>query len=258
MKAKVSVVIPYFKSADTIDRAIKSVLDQTLAVCEIIIINDYSNTVVDSQKLKKMEEEILNLRVLNLEENRGPGYARNVGMDAAKGKYIAFLDSDDTWTKDKIEHQISIMENENIFLSAHLSTQLGKKERRKKSYSIVEPRINLLRNKLPTRSVMMVNNSDYRFDSNKRYAEDFLLWSQILLDGKKVILINKTMAHTYKEDYGEAGLTQNISKLHEGIIDVFNQLYQQHRIRLFEYWVLILIEKSKQFYRVFKVITKKR
>lgn len=258
MRAKVSVIIPYFKSADTIDRAVNSILNQTVSVYEIIIINDNSNTIVDSQKLKKMEDDIFNLRIINLEENRGPGYARNVGMDAAKGKYIAFLDSDDTWTKDKIEHQVLIMENENIFLSAHLSIQSGKNERNRKGYSIVKPRMNLLRNKLPTRSVMMVNTNDYRFDSNKRYAEDFLLWSQILLDGKKVILINKTMAHSYKENYGEDGLTKNISKMHEGIIDVFTQLYQQHRIHFFEYWILILIEKTKQIYRKFKVITKKR
>lgn len=132
MKLKVSVIIPYFKSANTIDRAINSILNQTVSVYEIIIINDYSNTILDTQKLKKLESEIENLKVINLQENKGPGYARNVGMNIAKGDYIAFLDSDDTWTNDKIDNQLTVMNNKNIFLSAHLSLQSGKREGRKK------------------------------------------------------------------------------------------------------------------------------
>lgn len=260
MKLKVSVIIPYFKSANTIDRAINSILNQTVSVYEIIIINDYSNTILDIQKLKKLESEIENLKVINLQENKGPGYARNVGMNIAKGDYIAFLDSDDTWTNDKIDNQLTVMNNKNIFLSAHLSLQSGKREGRKKDkkkYSIIKPRLNLLRNKIPTRSVMMVNSNKYRFDYNKRYAEDFLLWSQILLDGKQVVLIKKTMAHTYKADYGESGLTKNISNMHEGIIDVFTQLYQQKKIYFFEYWLLLILEEVKQIYRILKVTIKK-
>ena len=58
MKIKVSVIIPYFKSENTIDRAINSILNQTVSVYEIIIINDFSNTIEDTRKLKKLESEI--------------------------------------------------------------------------------------------------------------------------------------------------------------------------------------------------------
>lgn len=111
----ISVVIPYFKSARTIDRAIHSVLHQTHPVYEIIIVNDYSNTTEDAQKLQELEDNLNNVRILNLRENKGPSYARNKGMDEAEGDYIAFLDSDDTWTLNKIEVQSAIMEETKAF-----------------------------------------------------------------------------------------------------------------------------------------------
>ncbi|MEX6258080.1 MULTISPECIES: glycosyltransferase family 2 protein [Staphylococcus] len=254
----ISVVIPYFKSASTIDRAIHSVLYQTHPVSEIIIVNDYSNTTKDAQKLQKLEDNLNNVRILNLSENKGPSYARNRGMDEAVGDYIAFLDSDDTWSLNKIEVQIAIMEETGAFLSAHLSSQFGRKEIHKNTYKKISPRINLLSNRLPTRSIMMLNTKKYRFNIEKRYAEDFLLWSQILLDGKKVVLIKETLAHSYKEDYGESGLTQNIFKMHKGIIDVYKRLYEQRRIGMFEYVGLLFIEKLKQCYRLFRMLIRKK
>ncbi|MCD9063434.1 glycosyltransferase family 2 protein [Staphylococcus saprophyticus] len=253
----ISVVIPYFKSARTIDRAIHSVLHQTHPVYEIIIVNDYSNTTEDAQKLQELEDNLNNVRILNLRENKGPSYARNKGMDEAEGDYIAFLDSDDTWTLNKIEVQSAIMEETKAFLSAHLSSQFGKKEVHKKSYKKISPKINLLSNRLPTRSIMMLNTKKYRFNIEKRYAEDFLLWSQILLDGKKVVMIEETLAHSYKEDYGESGLTQNIFKMHKGIIDVYNRLYKQRKIGKFEYIGLLLFEQLKQNYRLIRVFIRR-
>ncbi|MCD9063411.1 MULTISPECIES: glycosyltransferase family 2 protein [Staphylococcus] len=253
MKIKVSVIIPYFKSENTIDRAINSILNQTVSVYEIIIINDFSNTIEDTRKLKKLESEILNLKVIDLEENRGPGYARNMGIKLAKGDYIAFLDSDDSWTRKKIENQIKIMRDKKAFLSAHLSSNTEARKKSFKKYKYISFKTNLIRNKIATRSVMMINSKEYWFDSHKRYAEDFLLWSHILYDKRKVLIINETMAHSYKNDYGEAGLTSNLLKMHNGVIDVYTQLYEDNKIHILDYKFLILLEKIKQIYRLHKV-----
>ena len=101
----VSVIIPYFKAHDTIERAVESVLAQTRKVKETIIINDCSNTIEDDKKLAALNQ-IEGVKVVSLKENIGCGPSRNKGIEVATGEYLAFLDSDDAWTKDKIEVQM--------------------------------------------------------------------------------------------------------------------------------------------------------
>lgn len=74
---------------------------------------------------------------------------------------------------------------------------------------------------------------------------------------KKVVMIEETLAHSYKEDYGESGLTQNIFKMHKGIIDVYNRLYKQRKIGKFEYIGLLLFEQLKQNYRLIRVFIRR-
>lgn len=109
---KVSVIIPTYNRADTLKDTIQSVLEQTYKDYEIIIIDDGStdNTknVVDfflqiDQKIKYI-----------FQENYGyPGYSRNKGIKIATGDFIAFLDDDDIWLKDKLSIQVPILEMNN-------------------------------------------------------------------------------------------------------------------------------------------------
>ena len=104
----VSVVIPTYNRAHLLGRAIQSVLDQTYQDFELIVVDDGStdNT-----------EGIVNgfgdhrIRYIRHKENRGAAAARNTGIEAARGEYIAFQDSDDEWLPDKLEKQIRVFEN---------------------------------------------------------------------------------------------------------------------------------------------------
>lgn len=87
---KVSVIIPVFNGEKMIKRCIESVLNQTLSDIEIIVVNDGS-TDLTADVLSGFE----NIKVIE-QENRGQGMARNIGMDAATGDYIGFVDADDT------------------------------------------------------------------------------------------------------------------------------------------------------------------
>ena len=89
----VSVIIPYYNRPEKILRCVNSVLEQTYQEFEILIIDDHS-----IQPLRLNLDP--RIHVIRNEVNIGPGASRNVGLDHAKGEYIAFLDSDDYWHKD--------------------------------------------------------------------------------------------------------------------------------------------------------------
>lgn len=114
----VSVILPTYNRAYIIDRAIKSVLDQTFTYLELIVVDDGStdNTeeVVNSFKDPR-------IRFLCHETNRGASAARNTGIKASVGEYIAFNDSDDEWLPTKLEKQVKVFqENGNNNLGAVL------------------------------------------------------------------------------------------------------------------------------------------
>jgi len=82
----------------------------------MIIIDDKSTD--ESAKLvDEFAQTYSNIKLICLAKNAGVSHARNVGLDAARGKYIAFLDSDDLWLKDKLSHQVAVMESQQLPMS---------------------------------------------------------------------------------------------------------------------------------------------
>ena len=108
MKIAVSIIIPFYSNINLLKKSIKSILSQSFKKYEIIIIHDNPKTrlcnFLDTIK------DIKNLRIIYNKKNLGAGLSRNKGIKISKGKYIAFLDSDDTWTNKKLWNQINLME----------------------------------------------------------------------------------------------------------------------------------------------------
>lgn len=105
----VSVILPTYNRAALVGRSIESVLNQTYTDFELIIVDDASTD--NSSEVFTQYEQDPRIRVLRLDRNQGAGIARNVGGDAAVGKYLAYNDSDDVWHPDKLEKQIKAMES---------------------------------------------------------------------------------------------------------------------------------------------------
>ncbi len=101
----VSVVIPTYNAAATLGEAIRCALDQTLADKEIIVVDDGS-TDATPELLAELGPAIRVIR----KANGGVSTARNEGIAAARGEYIALLDSDDTWELDKLERQAAVLD----------------------------------------------------------------------------------------------------------------------------------------------------
>ena len=103
---KVSVITPVYNDAKYVEQTIRSVLNQTHQNIELLIIDDCSsdNTIDLVNSLNDGR-----IRILNNSHNRGPAFCRNVGIKNATGDYIAFLDGDDIWLKEKIDNQLDFM-----------------------------------------------------------------------------------------------------------------------------------------------------
>jgi glycosyltransferase involved in cell wall biosynthesis len=98
---KISVVIPTHNRARTIERAMISVFRQTYQPVDIIVVDDFS----DDETPEILLEYADRIKIIRNESNRGVSFSRNEGIKAAQGDWIAFLDSDDRWDKDKLETQ---------------------------------------------------------------------------------------------------------------------------------------------------------
>jgi glycosyltransferase involved in cell wall biosynthesis len=102
----VSVVIPAYNRAGVVGRAVDSALAQTLEDVEVIVVDDGSSD--DTEAVLGAYDDT-RLRIISHEKNRGRSAARNTGLDAAAGEYVAFLDSDDRWLPGKLERQVAAL-----------------------------------------------------------------------------------------------------------------------------------------------------
>jgi len=103
----VSVIIPVFNRKELLLRAVRSVLSQSYRDFELIIVDDGSSEPVADAVARELAGS--SAVCLRHDKNRGAAAARNTGVAHAKGDYVAFLDSDDEWHSDKLEHQLVFM-----------------------------------------------------------------------------------------------------------------------------------------------------
>lgn len=123
----VSIITPSYNSSRFIKDTIESVINQTYQNWELLITDDCSidNTVAIIEDYVKKDSRI---KIFIQDKNRGPGAARNNSISRAKGRYIAFLDSDDIWEKNKLERQIDFITEKNVafvFSSYYLMNESG-------------------------------------------------------------------------------------------------------------------------------------
>lgn len=112
----ISVITPAYNAERFIGETIESVINQTYNNWEMIIVDDQSkdSTVSIVNSYQRKDERI---KLYKLEENSGSAIARNTAMEKAKGRYIAFLDSDDAWYPEKLERQLQFMQQQDIAFS---------------------------------------------------------------------------------------------------------------------------------------------
>jgi glycosyltransferase involved in cell wall biosynthesis len=181
----VSVIIPFHNEVALALRAVRSVLEQTHERIEIILVDDGSTE--DTAPLAALIQTESRVRMIR-QSNAGPGAARNRGMDACAGDYIAFLDADDVFLPQKVQRQLEVMQRQGAVFS-HTSYYVSFPER--------TPELGLMESgtfsghvypgiisccPIATPTVMMhcsLINAGFRFPTGQQLGEDVIAWLSI-------------------------------------------------------------------------------
>lgn len=105
----VSIIMPTYNAGKFLADSIRCIQRQTYQNWELLITDDSSSDQQTTQILKDFAQKDSRVKVMLLEENHGPGYARNKSIERATGRYISFCDCDDRWVPEKLERQIRFM-----------------------------------------------------------------------------------------------------------------------------------------------------
>lgn len=236
----VSVVIPYYNNEKTIARAINSVISQTYRNRELLIIddgsNDSSNKIV-SELIETMNSDTSIKHIV--QQNQGPSVARNQGILNAKGQYVAFLDADDSWEDNKLELQMSILTNDTSIdmISCNFNIILPDKSIQK-HYFVNKKlcRINFkqMLNKHYYATPCVIAKKDVliecgMFNEKQHFMEDSLLFTKICRD-YNAYMINDFLVNTYKNSFGESGLSGQLNKMQKYEYLNFITLYKDNNI----------------------------
>lgn len=206
----VSIITPCYNAAQTIQETISSVKGQTYTNWELLIVDDGSND--DSIAILKKEAESdkrICYKILN--QNVGAAGARNEALEMAKGKYIAFLDSDDLWLPEKLSKQVSFME-EHALPFSFTNYRIIKEDGERTERVVVGPEIIdfefLLKNTIIGTLTVMLNSElvgPIKMTSVRDCTEDYALWLSILRKGITAVQLNEELAYYRKSSQSDSG-----------------------------------------------------
>jgi glycosyltransferase involved in cell wall biosynthesis len=247
----VAVVIPCYRCASTIERAVDSVFAQSTVPAEIILVEDCSadETLATLQELERAYPD--RIKIVQMERNQGAASARNAGWAIAMQPYIAFLDADDSWHPDKLHIQYEyIRNNPDVVLCGHQCALLRDSEtppalpKNLRATKISASSL-LFRNAFSTPTVMLKRDIPFRFQEGVRYLEDILLWQQIAFASLQVVRIESPLAYVHKPFYGAGGLSAQLWMMEKGELNNFVILYDEGSIGFLQYAAATLFSLIK-------------
>ena len=261
---EVSVIIPVFNSERTIRRAVESVIAQTISDFEIIVIDDGSTDhVVDLIA----QWGIDGLRVIRHPQNCGAAAARNTGIAAARGRWIAFLNSDDTWKPEKLARQTTILKQAaNLRITACATGYNLYKYGRKLTINLKLSPDNFRREILfgcsisPGTTLMvdrrMFNDDEIgKFDERLRRLED---WDWLLRFAMRYEMefLPEPLADVYVTDMQASQMKMQFNL----VIDALDRISRKHLPHLkgmerLQLRSSLLVEKAAMLYRVSKPLS---
>tara|TARA_B100001063_G_scaffold246182_1_gene284372 strand:- start:3069 stop:3815 length:747 start_codon:yes stop_codon:yes gene_type:complete len=234
---KVSIIIPYFRGFNFFKQTLSSILKQSYKNYEIIIIYD-DNKKEELHLLKKLILKIKKIKLIVNKQNIGAGNSRNKGAELAKGKYLAFIDSDDQWNKNKLRKQINFMEEKKINFSHTSYTVIdenGWKLSKRKAKKKLDYQELLNSCDIGLSTVILTKKlfNRYKFSKNKT-KEDYSLWLKI---SKKQIIYGMDQNLTNWRKTRNSLSSNTFQKL----FDAYDLYYNQEKFNLFNSMFKVII-----------------
>lgn len=196
---KVSIILPVYNCEQYLKHSIISVQNQDYKNWELLIVNDGSTdkSLEIAQHYAAKDERI---KVIALEQNVGVGAARNVAIAQADGRYMAFIDADDLWAKEKLSRQIVFMRKHNAALSHTASAYMNADgEIMSHGYTKVDEKINMV-DYMNTSQIMMSSVmidrqkiKEVHFPEDRKLCEDARLWMDYLRSGEPFYGLNQVL-----------------------------------------------------------------
>ena len=237
----VSVIIPYYKKKEYIARSINSVLRQSYKNFELIIIYDDSNheDLIILNNLKKKDKRI---KIFINKKNIGAGLSRNKGIKLSKGKLIAFLDSDDLWSRNKLKKQILFMKQKKIKIS-HTSYYIinynnkiiGQRKAKDLNYKQLLKSCDIGLSTIILDKKLIKNNTKFASIKTK---EDYVLWLQITQNEKKIYALPNNLTKWRKLDNSLS--SSKFQKIKDGYL-VYRKYMKFNQVKSIFYLCLLSV-----------------
>ena len=197
MTPRVSVIVPAYRCEKTVEESIRSALSQTVREIEVIVADDGSDDSTPAI-LSRLSEEDARVRVITLSENGGVANARNAAVRAAQAEWIAFLDSDDVWTAEKLSKQLRKAEETDaalVYTAAACIDEAGKETGKVFHVPETVTAERLLYGNDVVTSTVLVRREAYERHPMERsdLHEDLICWYRILNDGAKAVGIDEPL-----------------------------------------------------------------
>lgn len=243
----VSVIIPAYNAEATILNCLNSVINQTIKIHEVLVIDDGSTdktfSIVQTFILNR---DLKNFHLLH-QPNSGPSVARNLGIEKSTGNFVAFLDSDDTWLPDKLNHQLEVFKRygEKVGLvgcrTSHYKRELDDSE------FLIDFKSLLWTNYFSTPTVivrkeLLLNN---RFESKQKYSEDYGLWLRLAKNNGCIMINSRLVSLADKPVYGHSGLSSQLWQMEKGELKNYVDLFKSGKISLMQFYGICIFSLSK-------------
>lgn len=235
MRGTVGVAIPVYNGRDTVVRALLSVLDQTLAPQEVVVVDDGSTDDTPAVVAEFTATRRLDHWRLVRQENAGPAAARDAAIRSLRSAYVAFLDADDQWAPDHLRLSLAALQNHRFdvvgsCLSRRRATIDGVGSAPAEP---VGPRSMLFRNPYFTSTVVLRRDAYLEaggFDLGQRYSEDYKLWLSLAFRGYRLGRLPHTDVR-YGSGTGRArGLSSRLWQMERNELGNYLALYRNSHL----------------------------
>ena len=235
----ISVIIPYYKKKEYITSSINSVLNQTYKNLEIIIIYDDLNK-EDLNLLKKIKKKDKRIKIYINKKNLGAGRSRNKGIKLSKGIFVAFLDSDDLWKKNKLKKQIFFMKKNGINAS-HTSYTIinsnnkiiGSRNAKDMSYKQLLKSCDIGLSTVVLKKEIITSKIKF---ANIKTKEDYVLWLKITFNNNKIFALKDNLTKWRKLE--DSLSSSRLQKIYDGYL-VYRKYMNFNLLKSFGFLMLL-------------------